>query len=159
MPLKVLGTELGLRQRVAAACKPRASGRLCGGDGCWRHQARQLAEELLDFELRVNENANLLFGAFRTGTHDDLVVALGLSCLDDPRSRQVSLGPVWSVALACSGAPGPVERREGSCHVERTRPFPLAYLQSSHTPRSRSSRIHVCSAFSTVSGFFRSTGL
>lgn len=52
-------------------------------------EARQLAEELLDFELRVNENANLLSGAFRTGAHDDLVVALGLSVLEDPRRRQV----------------------------------------------------------------------
>jgi hypothetical protein len=34
---------------------------------------------------------NLLSGAFHTGTHDDLVVALGLSCLDDPRSRQVGV--------------------------------------------------------------------
>jgi hypothetical protein len=56
-------------------------------------EARQLAEELLDFELRVNENANLISGAFRTGAHDDLVVALGLSCLDDPRRHQVGLGP------------------------------------------------------------------
>ncbi|MEJ7569016.1 MAG: hypothetical protein WKF41_12205 [Gaiellaceae bacterium] len=59
-------------------------------------EARQLAQELLDFELRVNENANLISGAFRTGAHDDLVVALGLSCLDDPRRRQVG---VSSIAL------------------------------------------------------------
>ncbi len=56
-------------------------------------EAERLAEELMDFELRVNENANLISGAFRTGAHDDLVVALGLSCLDDPHRRQVGLGP------------------------------------------------------------------
>jgi hypothetical protein len=56
-------------------------------------EARQLAEELMDFELRVSDNANLISGAFRTGAHDDLVVALGLSCLDDPHRRQVGLGP------------------------------------------------------------------
>jgi len=52
-------------------------------------EGRQLAQELQDFEIRVNENANLVSGAFRTGAHDDLVVALGLSCLDDPRKQQV----------------------------------------------------------------------
>jgi hypothetical protein len=57
-------------------------------------EARQLAEELLDFELRVNENANLISGAFRTGAHDDLVVALGLSCLEDPRKQQVGVSSV-----------------------------------------------------------------
>ncbi len=55
-------------------------------------EGRQLTQELQDFELRVNENANLVSGAFRTGAHDDLVVALGLSCLDDPRRRQVGSG-------------------------------------------------------------------
>lgn len=54
-------------------------------------EGRQLAQELQDFEIRVNENANLVSGAFRTGAHDDLVVALGLSCLDDPRKRRVAL--------------------------------------------------------------------
>jgi hypothetical protein len=57
-------------------------------------EGRQLAQELQDFEIRVNENANLVSGAFRTGTHDDLVVALGLSCLDDPRRRQVAASSV-----------------------------------------------------------------
>lgn len=59
-------------------------------------EGRQLAQELQDFEIRVNENANLISGAFKTGAHDDLVVALGLSCLDDPRKRQVG---VSSLAL------------------------------------------------------------
>jgi hypothetical protein len=59
-------------------------------------EGRQLAQELQDFEIRVNENANLVSGAFRTGADDDLVVALGLSCLDDPRKHRVG---VSSVAL------------------------------------------------------------
>lgn len=46
-----------------------------------------MAQELQDLEIRVNEDANLISGAFRTDAHDDLVVALGLSCLDDPRIR------------------------------------------------------------------------
>ena len=41
-------------------------------------EARTLAQELLDFEIHVEENANDKYGAFRVGTHDDLVTALGL---------------------------------------------------------------------------------
>ncbi len=60
-------------------------------------EGRRLAQELQDFEIRVNENANLISGAFRTGAHDDLVVALGLSCLDDPRKQRVGVSslPLW----------------------------------------------------------------
>ena len=42
-------------------------------------EARTLAQELLNFEIRVDENANDKYGAFRVGTHDDLVTALGLA--------------------------------------------------------------------------------
>ncbi len=42
-------------------------------------EARALAQELLDFEIRVDENANDRYGAFRVGAHDDLVTALGLA--------------------------------------------------------------------------------
>lgn len=31
------------------------------------------------YELRVDENARETFGAFKVGTHDDLVTALGLA--------------------------------------------------------------------------------
>ncbi len=55
--------------------------------------ARACAEEILDFEMRVSDNANLITGAFKTGTHDDLVIALGLSVLADPRAGRVGLGP------------------------------------------------------------------
>ena len=44
-----------------------------------------LAKELLDYEIRVDEDANDKYGAFKVGTHDDLVTALGLACLRDPR--------------------------------------------------------------------------
>jgi hypothetical protein len=38
----------------------------------------------------------MVSGAFRTGAHDDLVVALGLSVLQDPRQGEVGLGPsIW----------------------------------------------------------------
>jgi hypothetical protein len=32
----------------------------------------------------VSEDANEKFGAFKVGTHDDLVTALGLAVLEDP---------------------------------------------------------------------------
>ncbi len=47
-------------------------------------EARVLAKELQDYEIRVSEDANEKFGAFKVGTHDDLVTALGLAVLDDP---------------------------------------------------------------------------
>ena len=47
-------------------------------------EARVLARELQDYEIRVDANANDTYGAFRVGTHDDLVTALGLAVLDDP---------------------------------------------------------------------------
>lgn len=42
-------------------------------------EAEALTKELLDYELRVSENANDRYGAFKVGTHDDLVTALGLA--------------------------------------------------------------------------------
>lgn len=46
-------------------------------------EAEALTEELLDYELRVSENANDQYGAFKVGTHDDLVTALGLATQDE----------------------------------------------------------------------------
>lgn len=42
-------------------------------------EAAALTEELLDFELRVNQNGHETSGAFKTGVHDDLVSAVGLA--------------------------------------------------------------------------------
>ena len=42
-------------------------------------EAEALASELLNYEIRVGRNARARFGAFRSGTHDDLVTALGLT--------------------------------------------------------------------------------
>lgn len=33
----------------------------------------------MDYEIRVDENANDKYGAFKVGTHDDLVTSLGLA--------------------------------------------------------------------------------
>ena len=48
-------------------------------------EAKVLAHELLEYELSVTENANELYGAFRVGTQDDLVTALGLAVHKEPR--------------------------------------------------------------------------
>jgi hypothetical protein len=42
-------------------------------------EAEQLAKKLLDYELKIDERANDTYGAFKVGTHDDLVTALGLA--------------------------------------------------------------------------------
>lgn len=61
-----------------------------------------LAEELVNYEIRVDENANDRYGAFRVGTHDDLVTALGLAAqVDHPTGSS----PWEDIA----GAWGPVE--------------------------------------------------
>jgi hypothetical protein len=47
-------------------------------------EAEVLARELQDYEIRVDENAHDRYGAFRVGTHDDLVTALGLAVQTSP---------------------------------------------------------------------------
>ncbi len=47
-------------------------------------EARVLAKELQDYEIHIDQDANMKAGAFKVGTHDDLVTALGLAVLDDP---------------------------------------------------------------------------
>jgi hypothetical protein len=41
-------------------------------------------DELMNYQIKVNENANAQFEA-KTGKHDDLVTALGLACLHEPQ--------------------------------------------------------------------------
>ncbi len=47
-------------------------------------EGRVLAAELHNFEMRVDQNAHDRYGAFRVGTHDDLVTALGLAVQCEP---------------------------------------------------------------------------
>ena len=42
-------------------------------------EARALARELLDYEVRVDEDGTDRYGAFKPGTHDDLVTALAFA--------------------------------------------------------------------------------
>jgi len=46
--------------------------------------AEAVATELLDFDINVDETGKDTYGAMRPGTHDDLVCALGMSCLINP---------------------------------------------------------------------------
>lgn len=57
-------------------------------------EAEAMARELKDYEIRIESaTANDTYGAFKVGSHDDLVTALGLCCLEDPASRRVGYGP------------------------------------------------------------------
>lgn len=53
-------------------------------------EAGALTRELLTFELRVDQSGHETSGAFRTGTHDDLVCALGLATQLDPVQRPLA---------------------------------------------------------------------
>jgi hypothetical protein len=56
-----------------------------------------LVRELQEFELRASASG-MTSGAFRTGSHDDLAVALGLACLFDPSGQRVRYFPACTRA-------------------------------------------------------------
>jgi hypothetical protein len=43
-------------------------------------ETEAMVEELLNYEIHVSEEGHDQYGAFKTGSHDDLVTALGLAC-------------------------------------------------------------------------------
>lgn len=47
-------------------------------------EAAAMMRELQDYEIKIDQNANDRYGAFKTGTHDDLVTALGLAAQVTP---------------------------------------------------------------------------
>ena len=47
-------------------------------------EAATLAEELLNYEIKVDPDGDAKFGAFKVGRHDDLVTALGLAVQAKP---------------------------------------------------------------------------
>jgi hypothetical protein len=59
-------------------------------------EGRAMLTELLDFERDVDPDANERYGAFRVGTHDDLVTALGLAVIEDPYRPPRALVGSWS---------------------------------------------------------------
>ncbi len=69
-------------------------------------EAGILAQELLNYEIRVNENAAAQFGAFRVGSHDDLATALGLACWEQPAwggGESAAVPPLDVIAQADRG--------------------------------------------------------
>lgn len=53
-------------------------------------QTEELARDLLDYEVRIDPDANERYGAFRVGRHDDLVTALGLAVQAAPSRWKIS---------------------------------------------------------------------
>jgi hypothetical protein len=66
---------------------PRASATAFTGASRGR-ESRALVRELKDFDLKATATG-ITAGAFRTGTHDDLAIGLGLATLYDPSRWQV----------------------------------------------------------------------
>lgn len=64
-------------------------------------EAEVLAHELMDYEIRVDQDANDRYGAFRVGTHDDLVTALGLAVQSEPKHLFIgrASGPYAKIAV------------------------------------------------------------
>jgi hypothetical protein len=59
-------------------------------------EAAAMAQELKDYKVKVDENANDKYGAFAVGAHDDLVTALGLACIEEPGYYTATTGPrIW----------------------------------------------------------------
>ncbi len=59
-------------------------------------EAQTMMQELKDYRIKVDTDANDKYGAFTTGAHDDLVTALGLACIEDPGYYSVERGPrLW----------------------------------------------------------------
>ena len=58
-------------------------------------EAEALTAELLKYEIRVDENANDRYGAFKVGTHDDLVTALGLAVQIDDEATSGVIRAAW----------------------------------------------------------------
>lgn len=73
-------------------------------------EARALADELLVYEIKVTDNGNEQFGAFKVGSHDDLVVALGLAVQDAGRVPGTPIAGGTRPVLR----PGPSPRRSWS---------------------------------------------
>lgn len=54
--------------------------------------AEPTRKEMMDYEIRIDEDGNDRYGAFKTGAHDDIVTAWGLSVIEDPWLETASVG-------------------------------------------------------------------
>ena len=75
-------------------------------------EAAALGRELLDYEIKIDEDANDRYGAFRTGAHDDLVTALGLACQDEPPRPFTPAAAGRRPVYSPTGAPPPEVGRD-----------------------------------------------
>ena len=50
-------------------------------------EAVELGKELLNYEIKVDPDGDAKFGAFKVGSHDDLVTALGLAVLQEVNTQ------------------------------------------------------------------------
>lgn len=58
-------------------------------------EADALTHELLNYEIKIDQNANDSYGAFKTGTHDDLVTALGLATIEEKLRPVQGTAQMW----------------------------------------------------------------
>lgn len=59
-------------------------------------QIDDMVEELKNYEIRVDTDANEKYGAFTVGQHDDMTTALGLACVEEPGFYSMEAGPnIW----------------------------------------------------------------
>ena len=56
-------------------------------------ECRVLAQELMSYQIEVQPDANERYGAFRVGTRDDLVTALGLTVQHEPGPTRLIARP------------------------------------------------------------------
>jgi|ERR1700726_899674 len=52
-------------------------------------EVKAMIEELLVYEIKVDDKGKDTYGSFKTGAHDDLATAAGLSVLEDPYNEKV----------------------------------------------------------------------
>jgi hypothetical protein len=63
-------------------------------------EAAILQEELLNFKVKITEDAHDTYGAWRTGTHDDLVLAVAVAAWYGERERPRRFRPASSHSIA-----------------------------------------------------------
>jgi hypothetical protein len=87
-------------------------------------EAEALAKELLGYEIKVDEDGDAKFGAFKVGAHDDLVTALGLAVLYEETGHGQPVIPDHPTRMYSS--PSPDGRRQFGPHSR----LPLNYRPS-----------------------------
>lgn len=67
-------------------------------------ESKQLALEMLDYDIDVDDEGKETYGAIRPGTHDDMVTAFGLACLIDPERHSAMQFTAPPGGVVSSGA-------------------------------------------------------